>query len=64
MVGLRRTMVRGYESETILIPLERVARQERQFPREWIHAEASDVTPEFVEWARPLIGAVKPHVRV
>jgi 6-phosphofructokinase 1 len=52
----------GHASETFLVPLERVARQEREFPREWMNAERNYVTAEFIEWARPLIGGVQPHV--
>ena len=46
------------------VPLEKVARKERQFPREWISPEGNDVTQGFVNWARPLIGEVEPHVRL
>jgi 6-phosphofructokinase 1 len=64
MVAIRRSAGPTYQSETFLVPLERVARKERQFPREWMNAERNDVTQEFIEWARPLIGEVKPHFRL
>ncbi len=37
-------------------PLELVANSERFFPANWITPDKADVTDEFVEYARPLIG--------
>ncbi|MDG3003014.1 diphosphate--fructose-6-phosphate 1-phosphotransferase [Paludisphaera mucosa] len=37
-------------------PLEQVANSERFFPKEWIAPNRIDVTDDFVEYARPLIG--------
>lgn len=37
-------------------PLEMVANSERTFPAEWLSKDGSDVTDEFVKYARPLIG--------
>jgi 6-phosphofructokinase 1 len=62
MVAIRRLDGPAYEPETFLTPLERVARKERQFPREWMNDERNDVTREFLDWARPLIGDVPPHI--
>ena len=38
------------------VPLEKVANSERKFPREWITPDRADVTDDFVNYARPLIG--------
>lgn len=38
------------------VPLEKVANSERTFPKEWIAPGGCDVTDEFIEYARPLIG--------
>ncbi|HCE44628.1 MAG TPA: 6-phosphofructokinase [Lentisphaeria bacterium] len=38
------------------VPLEVVANSERTFPANWITNDKSDVTDEFVAYARPLIG--------
>lgn len=38
------------------VPLEVVANSERRFPREWIAPGGTDVTDDFVRYARPLIG--------
>jgi len=38
------------------VPLEKVANSEREFPAHWITDDRSDVTDDFVRYARPLIG--------
>ena len=38
------------------VPLEEVANSERQFPQNWIAPSRIDVTDDFVDYARPLIG--------
>ena len=38
------------------VPLEMVANSEREFPDDWIAPSRTDVTDEFVRYARPLIG--------
>jgi ATP-dependent phosphofructokinase / diphosphate-dependent phosphofructokinase len=38
------------------VPLEKVALSERFFPKEWISPGGTDVTDEFVKYAKPLIG--------
>ncbi len=43
------------------ISLAVVANAEREFPKEWIAENRSDVTDEFVQWAKPLIGGPLPE---
>lgn len=38
------------------VPLEKVANSERTFPKRWISADKTDVSDDFVRYARPLIG--------
>ena len=38
------------------VPLEEVANSEREFPENWIAPSRIDVTDDFVDYARPLIG--------
>lgn len=38
------------------VPLEKVALSERTFPEKWITEDGMDVTDEFLDYARPLIG--------
>jgi 6-phosphofructokinase 1 len=44
------------------VPLEKVANSERHFPAAWIAPDRTDVTDEFVRYARPLIGDDWPAV--
>jgi 6-phosphofructokinase 1 len=44
------------------VPLELVANSERSFPSEWIADDGSDVTDDFVAYARPLIGDAWPSI--
>jgi 6-phosphofructokinase 1 len=44
------------------VPLELVANSERCFPESWITPDRLDVTPEFVRYARPLIGDSWPAI--
>ncbi len=44
------------------VPLEAVANSERTFPAAWIAPSRTDVTDDFVRYARPLIGDDWPSV--
>ena len=44
------------------VPLEAVANSERSFPAAWIAPSRTDVTDEFVDYARPLVGSEWPSV--
>jgi len=44
------------------VPLELVANSERSFPAEWIAPGGTDVTDDFLAYARPLIGDTWPSV--
>ncbi len=43
-------------------PLELVANSERFFPKSWLSADGSDVTDEFLDYVRPLVGEDWPSV--
>jgi 6-phosphofructokinase 1 len=43
-------------------PLEKVANSERFFPKQWLAPGGIDVTDEFLDYARPLIGEDWPSV--
>ncbi|RUL88199.1 diphosphate--fructose-6-phosphate 1-phosphotransferase [Tautonia sociabilis] len=47
----------GYSVSYDKVPLEKVAAKDRSFPERWIAPNRIDVTDEFVEYARPLIGS-------
>jgi 6-phosphofructokinase len=45
-----------YNARYDKVPLTEVANSERTFPSDWISADGTDVSDEFVRYARPLIG--------
>jgi hypothetical protein len=44
------------------VPLKEVANSERSLPADWIAPSRTDVTDDFVRYARPLIGDDWPSV--
>jgi 6-phosphofructokinase 1 len=61
MITLERVSNNPYRCETGLAPLAEVANAERPVPDEFIAADRNDVTPAFLDYARPLIGAPFPR---
>jgi 6-phosphofructokinase 1 len=58
MATILRDRTRGGYSVTYdKVPLEQVAAKDRSFPERWLAPNRIDVTDEFVEYARPLIGS-------
>jgi len=65
MVTLERVSNEPYECETGLASLAEVANAERPVPDEFINEAGNDITPAFIEYARPLIGGpLPPHARL
>lgn len=60
MVGLKRISNDPYKCETILIPIDDVMMHERTMPESYINDRGNDVTEEFIEWCKPLIGTEIP----
>ena len=56
MVGFRRLDGPEYAIETMLVPVEQVMLDEKKMPRSYLNEKGNDVTQEFLDWARPLIG--------
>jgi 6-phosphofructokinase len=52
----------GYGVHYDKVPLQAVANSERSFPAAWIAPSRTDVTDEFLDYARPLIGNEWPTV--
>jgi 6-phosphofructokinase 1 len=63
MVSLLREPGREYRVTTGLTELADLAGKERLFPVEWITPEGNDVMPDFLDYARPLLGPMQHHVR-
>ena len=56
MASILRTDRENYTVKYDKAPLAEVANSERHFPDEWISADGTDVTDDFLRYARPLIG--------
>jgi 6-phosphofructokinase 1 len=62
MATILREPGRIYRVRYDKVPLEMVANSERAFPADWIASSRTDVTDDFVRYARPLIGDDWPSV--
>ncbi len=60
MVTIQRLADRPYRSFTALAPLAEIANAERHMPDEFLNAAGNFVTPAFLKYLRPLIGARLP----
>lgn len=61
MAGLKRISTSPYVCEEILVPIEQVMKEERLMPLSYIAENGHDITDEFCEWCRPLIGDDVPN---
>jgi len=61
-VAIRR--VGDYAVEYFLTPLETVARHATHMPAKFINKDGNDVTPAFIQYARPLIGPLPCSARL
>jgi len=65
MVALLREEGKEYHCRAELVPLEEVANVRKDVPDEYINSAGNDVTPKFLDYAQPLIGApLHPYVRL
>lgn len=62
MVTCSRLSGPGYELEYGLTEVGNVCNREKSFPVEWITAEGSDIGPEFLNYALPLIQGQPDHI--
>jgi 6-phosphofructokinase 1 len=56
MVAINRVPGENYRIETSLVAIEEVMLNERILPNEFISDRGNDVTQEFIDWCKPLIG--------
>jgi len=57
MAALRRISNDPYQCTTELVPICKVANLEKKVPLEWINSYRTDMTHEFLDYARPLVQA-------
>ena len=62
MATLLREPGAAYKIRYANVPLRAVANSERFLPKSWISADGIDVTDDFVNYARPLIGDRWPEI--
>lgn len=63
MVAINREEGEAYQISTSLVPIEEVMLHERILPDKYINARGNDVTEEFTDWLKPLIGdPVAPYI--
>ena len=56
MATILRTDWNNYQVKYDKAPLAEVAEKDRKFPDNWISKDGTDVTDDFLKYARPLIG--------
>lgn len=64
MVSLVRESSHPYRCSLGEVSLKEVAVHAKPMPDSFIHPDGSDVTPGFIEYARPLIGAMPDYLRL
>jgi len=64
MVSIRRESNRPYRWSLDTAPLAEVAVHAKPMPNEYINAEGNDVTPECLEYLKPLIGPLPEYTRL
>ncbi len=63
MVSLERQAGRSYSCALGEVPLVEVAEHAKPMPDKYIHPDGNDVTGEFLEYARPLLGEMPDYIR-
>lgn len=59
-IGIQRAKSKKYAVEYIAMPVQNAAKYTRSVPKEFIAKNGHDVTPAFVEYAKPLVGELPP----
>lgn len=64
MVALKRISNDPYQCTTELHDIHKIANFEKKIPMEWINAYHTDLTPEFLAYARPLVQGELPPMYI
>ena len=59
-IGIQRCPTKKYAVEYVAMPVTNAAKYTRSVPKEYIAKNGHDVTPAFVEYAKPLVGDLPP----
>lgn len=63
-VAIKREPGKLYSVRYELVPLQAVAREPREMPREFMNEEGNHVTPAFLDYVRPLVGTMPLTARL
>ena len=61
MIGINRVPGKAYAIETPSIAIRDVMLEEKKLPENYINEKGNDVTEDFLDWCRPLIGYELPE---
>ncbi len=64
VVGLKRISEKPYLCGTELLPIEQVANLEKKVPLEWITEDGTQMSDEFLAYARPLVQTELPAMYI
>lgn len=59
-IGIQRAKAKKYAVEYIAMPVQNAAKYTRSVPKEFIAKNGCDVTPAFIDYAKPLVGDLPP----
>lgn len=59
-IGIQRAKAKKYAVEYIAMPVQNAAKYTRSVPKEFIAKNGCDVTPAFIDYAKPLVGELPP----
>lgn len=62
MIGIRRIEGGTYGIETPLVPIDKVMLHEMKLPDKYISENGMDITPEYLEWLKPLVGDIPEYI--
>ena len=62
-VAIRRRPTKKYAVDFVVVPLRSVAKETRHMPDAFINKAGNHVTQAFLDYARPLVGALPPCAR-
>ena len=62
-VGIQRKKGRKYDVEYVQMPITNAAKFTKSVPKAFIAKNGHDVTPAFIEYAKPIVGDL-PHCEV
>jgi hypothetical protein len=63
-VAIQRKPSKRYAVDYVRVALKSVAKETRHMPKKFIHKDQNHVTPAFLEYVKPLVGALPEMARL